>query len=75
MHFDTPSRFKEGFCILFFCSRTRPKTSLQCFALEQGESKTLQRCPRTRLRTKKQGIKSVLKKRLDDFNPEATIDK
>ena len=30
---------KEGFFILFFCPRTRPKTFLQCFALEQWESK------------------------------------
>ena len=30
---------KEGHCILFFCPRTRPKTFLQCFALEQRESK------------------------------------
>ena len=31
--------FKEGFCIQFFRPRTRPKTFLQCFALEQRESK------------------------------------
>ena len=30
---------KERFCTLFFRPRTRPKTSLQCFALEQRESK------------------------------------
>ena len=30
---------KEGFCTLFFRPRTRPKTSLQCFALGQRESK------------------------------------
>ena len=29
---------KEGHCILYFCPRTRPKTLLQCFALER-ESK------------------------------------
>ena len=27
--------FKEGFCVQFFRPRTRPKTFLQCFALEQ----------------------------------------
>ena len=30
---------KEGFYTSFFCPRTHPKTSLQCFALEQQESK------------------------------------
>ena len=30
---------KEGHCILCFCPRTRPKTFLQCFAVEQRESK------------------------------------
>ena len=30
---------KEGFCIQFFRPKTRPKTFLQCFALEQWESK------------------------------------
>ena len=33
------SRLKEGFCIQFFRPRTRPRTFLQCFALEQRESK------------------------------------
>ena len=32
-------KLKDGHCILFFCPRTRPKTFLQCFALEQRESK------------------------------------
>jgi hypothetical protein len=30
---------KEGACSLFFCPRTRPKTFLQCFALEQRKYK------------------------------------
>ena len=35
-----PHNLKEGFCTLFFRPRTRPKTSLQCLALEQRESKS-----------------------------------
>ena len=31
---------KEGACSLFFRPRTRPKTFLQCFALEQRKHKT-----------------------------------
>ena len=31
---DLLSSLKEGFCTLFFCPRTRPRTSLQCFALD-----------------------------------------
>ena len=30
---------KDSFCILFFLPRTRPKTFLQCFALEQRKYK------------------------------------
>ena len=30
---------KEGFCLWFFHPRMRPKTFLQCFVLEQRESK------------------------------------
>ena len=33
-------KLKEGFCIQFFRPRTHPKTSLQCFASEQQESKS-----------------------------------
>ena len=53
---------KEGFCTLFFRPKTRPKTSQQCFALEQRKSKAkhcrdvLERV----LGQKKQGTRSVL---------------
>ena len=33
------SKLKEGFCIYFFCPRMRPKTFLQCFAIDSHCSK------------------------------------
>ena len=33
------TNLKEGACILFFRPRTRPKTFLQCFALEKRKCK------------------------------------
>ena len=33
---------KDQFCILFFCPRTRPRTFLNCFALELNVLKTKQ---------------------------------
>ena len=55
-------QFKEGHCILFFRPRTRPKTFLQCFALDSRcFSKTLHKCLRTRPRTKKLDTKPLFK--------------
>ena len=34
--------YRRGLYLVFFCPRTGPKTFLQCFALEQRESKAKQ---------------------------------